>query len=315
MDNTDVSQEASARHISIQTDSTDMDKLGQIFECCIEEVSRLEMHRDRLIAEYMQLQEPMLEVVRHLRDRLQEAEKLLTQAQLDFISVYEEVQQVKRKLFTSARDCIQSQVSLTAQQYEVAQSAVTQEEHKSTIQSLTEERSEVQRAHRERVQQLQSQDKPRSRTLSDSVSLCRQASQRLQRRLSGSLKSLERWYEPRLMALLRRKQMGEETLRRSRDQASELRAQLGPLREEVQRLETQKASLEQRAALTEAEREHSLKQHKEDVEKLKRVLNDLETEYEVQRNSKNNLQELKDGLMKELTFLRGREDGAKSCGC
>lgn len=47
------------------------------------------------------------------------------------------------------------------------------------------------------------------------------------------------------------------------------------------------------------------------MEKLKSVLNELEIEYEVQQHSKTILQELKDGLMKELTFLRGSEAGSK----
>ncbi|KAK7905017.1 hypothetical protein WMY93_017624 [Mugilogobius chulae] len=122
-----------------------MDELGQIFERCIEEVFRLEMHRDQLIKEYAQLQEPMLEVVRHLRGRLLEAQSLLTQAQLDYISVCEDVQKLKRKLFSTARDNIQSQLTLAAHQFEVAQSDVTQEELKATIQSLREEKSELEK--------------------------------------------------------------------------------------------------------------------------------------------------------------------------
>uniref|UniRef100_A0A8C6ULV7 Syncoilin n=1 Tax=Neogobius melanostomus TaxID=47308 RepID=A0A8C6ULV7_9GOBI len=309
VDITSIPREVYSHHISIQTDSTDMDTLGQIFECCIEEVHRLETHRDKLIEEYVQLQKPMMEVVRHLRDRLVEAQRLLAQVQLDYISVYEDVQQVKRRLFIAARDCIQSQVTLAKHQYEVAQSGVTQEEHKTTIESLTEEKSDLQNTQRERVSHLKSQAKPRSRTMSDSMSLCRQVSLRLQRRLSGSLKTLESWYEPRLMALLRRKQMGDEALKKSREQATDLQAQLGPLREDVHRLETQRTSLEQRITLMEEDGEQNLNKHKENVEKLKGVLNDLELEFEVQRNSKNSLQELKEGLMRELTFLRGSEEG------
>lgn len=107
-------------------EQVDMESLGELFEYCIQRVSHLERQRDVLIQELLVLQEPMLQVVGHLRAKLEGTRKLLALAQLDYVTVCEDVQQVKRKLFT--RDCIQSQVKLAEQEYEVAQSAVTQVE-------------------------------------------------------------------------------------------------------------------------------------------------------------------------------------------
>ncbi|KAM4625902.1 syncoilin [Polymixia lowei] len=304
-------QKSRTRHSVIQVDQVDMDSLGLLLDQCIQEVSCLQVQRDELIQELLQLHEPMLQVVKQLRGKLGEARRLLTLVQLDYITVHEDVQQVKRKLFTTARDCIQSQVTLAEQEYDVAQSAVTQEELKAHIQSLTQELSQFQEAHQNQLNVLKDQaNKPRRlRTMSD-VSHCRRASLSLQRRLSGSMKTLEGWYEPRLMALLRRKQAGEETLRKCKEQGQDLRTHLGPLRDDIQRLELQRTCLEERIALIDREQGDSMAQYKETVETLEETLTDLKIEFQIQRKSKTDLEELKDGLLRELDFLRGPEESS-----
>ncbi|XP_067336225.1 syncoilin-like isoform X3 [Channa argus] len=264
------------QHPKIKVDQVGMDNLGQLFERCIQQVSHLEKKREEMIKELLRLQEPMLRVVEHLRRKLEESQRLVSLAQLDYMAVHEEVQQ---------------------------------EELKAHIQSMTKEMYHLQEAHQRQLNSLSDQAKKpcRPRAMSD-VSQCRQASVRLQRRLSGSVRALEGWYEPRLMALLNRRQLGEEALRKSRERAMDLKASMGPLRDDIQRLEVQRSCLEQKITLMEQERKDSVIQHKETVEKLQETVRELEVEFEVQRKSKKTLEVLKKGLLTELAFLRGCDE-------
>lgn len=102
------------------------EEVGSCFDVCLGEVGALERRRDELVRDLLQLEQPMMEGVTAVQAELAQAYGLLTQAQLQLLWLQEDVRKVKRRLLNVTRCCIQSQVDLSALQYEVAQSVIMQ---------------------------------------------------------------------------------------------------------------------------------------------------------------------------------------------
>ncbi|KAG5265640.1 hypothetical protein AALO_G00244710 [Alosa alosa] len=271
------------------------------FGTCLEEVGVLERRREALVHELLQLEQPMMEAVRAVRAELAQAYGRLTRAQLQLLWRQEDVRQVKRKLLNVTRHSIQSQVDLSALQYEVAQSVIMQEELQSQVLDHLQEVAQLREDHKKQMdsQQNNLKKRRRRRTMSD-LSHCRRFSADLSSYTCGSMKMLEDWYEPRVLALLRRRQTAEEVLRRSRELTEELRTRLLPLQEEAHKLSLQRKCLEQKIALMEREREESATQYKESIFYLEETMRELKADLQMQRMANAELKQLKNSLLLEL---------------
>uniref|UniRef100_A0A8C9T2D1 Syncoilin-like n=2 Tax=Scleropages formosus TaxID=113540 RepID=A0A8C9T2D1_SCLFO len=281
-----------------------LSELGSHFERCIQEVGQLQRRRDDLVRELLRLEQPMAREVAALRAEMAEAFGQLMGVQLEQRRLREETLLVKRRLFVTTRDCIQSQVALATQQHDVAQFAITQEELQAQILQLGQEVSRLQEAQQKRLGASQLRPRFRPRAHSD-LTAGRRASLELQQYLRGGMSFLQEWYEPRLLALLRRRQAGEEALRTSRELSQDLRAQLGPLREHVQKLELRRSCLEETIALMELERKENVEQCRETLDTLEEALRHLRTELQVQRRRNKKLETTNSRLEQEAEAYRG----------
>ncbi|KAI5091784.1 syncoilin isoform X1 [Silurus meridionalis] len=289
--------------------TTALKELGTTFESCIEEVSRLERRKEELVQELLELEKPMEEETHALRSELEEAQKLLSKASLQKHNLLDEMRLFRRRLFVAARECAQSQMTLIIQQKEVEQLKEEQKEMKALVDKLIEDIDQLHSEHQSQMQALQNQienmthESSKDKTHSY-LSQGRRASLDLQQYLQGGIKALEEWYEPRLVALLKRRQSCTTALIKYREQCQELKAQLGPLKEEEQRLGLEKVRLKERILLMENQRRENVEQYRETIDRLEESSRELKTELQIQINKIKEMEELKNNLAKQLYFYR-----------
>ncbi|XP_003200663.2 syncoilin isoform X2 [Danio rerio] len=286
----------------------EIQQLREAFESCIQEVSQLENRRDELVQELLELEEPMAQELKTVRENLGEEQALLSKVRLERQSLQEETQKTKRCLFRAARDCAQRHLELELQQKAVEELNQAQEELKTFADKLSEEICTIHSDHQSHLQELQKQQsitqESSKRKTRSYVSQGRRASCDLQQYLEGGIKALELFYEPRLMSLLKRREVAVEALCKAKEQCQELKAQLGPLREEEQRLKLQKICLEERIGLMERQRIENVEQYRETIDILEETLREMKTELKIQIKKREELEILKNSKAKELLLYR-----------
>ncbi|XP_056106064.1 syncoilin isoform X2 [Rhinichthys klamathensis goyatoka] len=291
----------------------ELQKLRAAFESCIEEVGQLERRRDELVQELLELEEPMAQELQTVREALGEEQGLLSKVRLERQSLREETQMTKKRLFIAARDCTQRQVELELQQKEVEQLNQAQEELKSLAVKMTEEITKIHSDHQSHLQEMQKQQnltqESSKRKTRSYVTQGRRASCDLQQYLHGGIKALEEFYEPRLESLLKRREVTMDALGKAKEQCLEMRAQLGPLRQEEQALRLQRTCLEERIRLMEIQRRENVEQYRETVDILEENIRELKTQLKIQIKKSEELEMLKKSMARELFFYRQRVEG------
>ncbi|KAK6474432.1 syncoilin-like [Huso huso] len=288
------------------TETDIMEELGNHFQKCIDEVDRLVAQRESLAHEIIVLQEPMLREIRALHGELTAAWKQKAKAELECHSLREEVRLVKWSLFKTTRECVQCQYTLENQRHDVAQFSISQEELQNQVCSLSEELLQLKAAQQQRLDQfrqiLEHSRRPRgSLDLTD----CRRLSLDFESYLKDSRKSVEEFYEPKVVSLLKRRQASMEDLRRTREQAEDLKDKLGPLKREVEVLSLQRTCLEERVMLIQRKRDEDVLQYRETLERLEESIRELKTEVQLQQRKKKEMETLKNSLSQELTVYKG----------
>lgn len=316
----------------------ELEVLGTVLEGCIEEVEKLEKRRNELMGELQALREEktgteegreggqaaqLSQVLnieadgrrearmrewQSLRAERSEEERRLSSVRLERQGLQEEMRRLKRRLFSVARECAHNQVILATQQRDVAQLNKEQMELDALIIKLTEEVSQLRSSHQSQLSTLQSQLQTHSQTpnpIEEMTQSKRNSCGDIQQYLQGGLKALEERYEPMLLALLKRRDGTSEALVKARQQAQELRARRGPLREEGQRLGLQRACLEERLKLMETHRREDVEQYKETVDRLEETSREQKMELQIQKRKTKKMEELRDRLTKEFNLYRG----------
>ncbi|KAM9838297.1 uncharacterized protein sync [Aulostomus maculatus] len=247
--------------------------------------------------------------IQNLRGERAEEERRMWKVNLERQGLQEELRKLKRRLFSMARDGAQSQAALNTQHREVELLKREEEKLHSLVLQLMEEGSQVKSAHQEELLNLQTelqvQCASQTSNTQDEMTQCKRHScGDIQQYLQGGLKALEERYEPVLLALVKRKEATAGALVKAKEQAQELRAQLRPLRAEMQTLEIQRTCLEEKLKLIHLQGREDVGQYKETIHYLEESSRELRTELTIQRRKTKEIEELKESLTKQLLLYK-----------
>ncbi|KAM6974043.1 syncoilin [Tautogolabrus adspersus] len=238
-----------------------------------------------------------------------EEERRIWKVNLERQGIHEELKKLKRRLFAIARDCAHNQFALNTQHREVDLLKREEEKMESLVLQLTEESAKLRAAHQQQLlhlkAELHAQTLSQTSNTQDELTQCKRHScGDIQQYLQSGLKALEDRYEPIMLALVKRREVTAEALVKAKEQTQELRTQLRPLKEEIQKLIIQRTCLEEKLGLIHMQRREDVVHYKERVHTLEESSRELKTELNIQKRKTKEIEELRDSLTKRLLLYR-----------
>ncbi|XP_019946342.2 vimentin [Paralichthys olivaceus] len=256
--------------------------------------------------------------IQSLREERAEEERRMWKVNLERQELQEELRKLKMRLFAMVRDCTHSQASLNNQRREVELLKREEEKLQVLVLQLTEESCHLRSGHQQQLLHLQTQiqaqtSSQNSNTQQELTECRRQSCGDIQQYLQGGLRALEHRYEPILLALLKRREATAGALVKAKEQGQELRAQLRPLRDEIQKLKLQRSCLEEKLKLIHIHRREDAGRYKETVCCLEESSWELKTELKIQKKKTKDIEELRDRLTKQLLLYRAAIEDHNEC--
>nr|XP_020441939.1 uncharacterized protein LOC109951666 [Monopterus albus] len=256
--------------------------------------------------------------IQSLREARAEEERRIWKINLERQWLQEQLRQLKKRLFTMARDCAHSQAAFNAQHCAVELLKREEEKLQSLVLQLTTEGCQLRLAQQQRLSGLEADlhakcSSQASSTQEELTDCRRHSCGDIQQYVYGGLRALEDRYEPILLALLKRREATAGALVKAKEQAQELKAQLKPIKEEIQKLKLQRACSEEKIKLIHIHRREDAGQYKETVYCLEERSRELKTELKIQKKKNKEIEELKDSLTKQLLLYRAAVEDYNKC--
>ncbi|XP_038164973.1 uncharacterized protein sync [Cyprinodon tularosa] len=256
--------------------------------------------------------------IHSLREERADEERKTWKVNLERQGLQDELRRLRRWLFAAVRECAQSQATLNNQRCDFELLRTEEEKLNSLVLQLAEESCQLRSAHQEQLLELNAklhhQTPGETANAQEELTECRKNScGDVQQYVQGGLKALEDRYEPILVALLKRKEATADALTKSKNQSHELKVQVKPLMDEIQKLELERTCLEERLKLTHMQRQEDASRYKEAIHFLEESIRELRTELEIQKRKTKDMEEMRESLTKQLLLYRIASEDHNSC--